>query len=277
MNDKFVPTDDFAKIEEIANSDNDRPVLIVNLNKYFEGEYPNGDIYKDYITKAKEKKILIKHFVTEDNRENLTEGYIEEQRRLLSEEAQKVYLDGLWLDSIDMPFINLSEVSVPEEALRQSFGSRLAFLDPAIGYGENASKSALSIIIEYRGKYYFFGRLFKGLWSKHLKEIATLLNSFHVNTFCYENNLIGDGSVELDDTFNAFFQGHYIRSIRNTTNKIARITNLVQPIKNESLVVTNFCDRDYVDSVRYSNLKDEKNAQLDAVDSLESCYRTLIM
>ena len=49
MNDQFVPTDDFAKIEEIANSDNDRPVLMVNLNKYFEGEYPNGTIYKDYI------------------------------------------------------------------------------------------------------------------------------------------------------------------------------------------------------------------------------------
>ena len=49
MNDQFVPTDDFAKIEEIADSDNDRPVLMVNLNKYFEGEYPNGTIYKDYM------------------------------------------------------------------------------------------------------------------------------------------------------------------------------------------------------------------------------------
>ncbi len=49
MNDQFVPTDDFAEIEEIANSDSDRPVLMVNLNKYFEGEYPNGTIYKDYM------------------------------------------------------------------------------------------------------------------------------------------------------------------------------------------------------------------------------------
>ncbi len=38
MNDQFVPTDDFAKIGEIANSDNDKPVLMVNLNKYFDGE-----------------------------------------------------------------------------------------------------------------------------------------------------------------------------------------------------------------------------------------------
>jgi hypothetical protein len=49
MNDQFVPTDDFAIIEEIANSDNDGPVLMVNLNKYFEGEYPNGTIYIDYV------------------------------------------------------------------------------------------------------------------------------------------------------------------------------------------------------------------------------------
>ena len=48
-NDQFAPTGDFAKIEEIANSDDDRPVLMVNLNKYAEGEYPNGTIYKDYM------------------------------------------------------------------------------------------------------------------------------------------------------------------------------------------------------------------------------------
>ena len=48
-NDQFAPTGDFAKIEEIANSDDDRPVLMVNLNKYSEGEYPNGTIYKDYM------------------------------------------------------------------------------------------------------------------------------------------------------------------------------------------------------------------------------------
>ena len=48
-NDQFAPTGDFAKIEEIANSDDDKPVLMVNLNKYAEGEYPNGTIYKDYM------------------------------------------------------------------------------------------------------------------------------------------------------------------------------------------------------------------------------------
>ena len=48
MNDQFVSTDDFPSIEHIANSDEDKPVLMVALNKYIEGEYPNGSIYKDY-------------------------------------------------------------------------------------------------------------------------------------------------------------------------------------------------------------------------------------
>ena len=33
---------DFAKVYEIAGSHDDRPVLMVNLNKYMDGEYPNG-------------------------------------------------------------------------------------------------------------------------------------------------------------------------------------------------------------------------------------------
>ena len=48
-NEQFLRTADFAKIEEIASSDDDRPVLMVNLNKYFEGEYPNGATYKGYM------------------------------------------------------------------------------------------------------------------------------------------------------------------------------------------------------------------------------------
>ena len=56
--DQFVPTSDFDKIEEIAGSDNDRPVLMVNLNKYSEGEYPDGAIYKDYM---KALDVLLEH------------------------------------------------------------------------------------------------------------------------------------------------------------------------------------------------------------------------
>ena len=57
-NDQFAPSGDFAKIAEIANSDDDRPVLMVNLNKYSEGEYPNGTIYKNYM---KALDVLLEH------------------------------------------------------------------------------------------------------------------------------------------------------------------------------------------------------------------------
>ena len=40
---------DFAKVYEIAGSHDDRPVLMVNLNKYMDGEYPNGILYKNYM------------------------------------------------------------------------------------------------------------------------------------------------------------------------------------------------------------------------------------
>ena len=57
-NEQFVRTADFAKIEEIASSDDDRPVLMVNLNKYFAGEYPNGATYKCYM---KALDVLLEH------------------------------------------------------------------------------------------------------------------------------------------------------------------------------------------------------------------------
>ena len=57
-NEQFVRTADFAKIEEIASSDDERPVLMVNLNKYFEGEYPNRATYTDYM---KALDVLLEH------------------------------------------------------------------------------------------------------------------------------------------------------------------------------------------------------------------------
>ena len=37
------------KIKAIADSDEDTPVLMVNINKYRDGEYPNGDSYISYM------------------------------------------------------------------------------------------------------------------------------------------------------------------------------------------------------------------------------------
>ena len=56
--DQFIPTSDFTKIEEIAKSDNDTPVLMVNLNKYVEGEYPDGETYQNYMRAL---NVLLEH------------------------------------------------------------------------------------------------------------------------------------------------------------------------------------------------------------------------
>ena len=38
-----------AEIKVVASSKSDSPVLMVNINKYNDGEYPNGETYRDYI------------------------------------------------------------------------------------------------------------------------------------------------------------------------------------------------------------------------------------
>ena len=37
--------DERKQMEQIASSDNDYPVLMINQNRYKEGEFPNGDLY----------------------------------------------------------------------------------------------------------------------------------------------------------------------------------------------------------------------------------------
>ncbi len=51
MNDFFQPNrDDYDIIEQIANSGDDKPVLMINLNKYnSSSDFPNGKSYKDYM------------------------------------------------------------------------------------------------------------------------------------------------------------------------------------------------------------------------------------
>ena len=38
-----------AEIKAIACSQPDSPVLMININKYNDGEYPNGETYMDYM------------------------------------------------------------------------------------------------------------------------------------------------------------------------------------------------------------------------------------
>ena len=38
-----------AEIKAIASSKSDSPVFIININKYNDVKYPNGEIYRDYM------------------------------------------------------------------------------------------------------------------------------------------------------------------------------------------------------------------------------------
>ena len=38
-----------AEIKAIASSQSDSPVLMININKYNDGEYPNGETYRNYM------------------------------------------------------------------------------------------------------------------------------------------------------------------------------------------------------------------------------------
>ena len=39
---------DLEKMRKIAASDNDEPLLMLNLNRYIAGEYPNGRLYNEW-------------------------------------------------------------------------------------------------------------------------------------------------------------------------------------------------------------------------------------
>ena len=51
MTDQFEPNEeDFPIIKSIAESNMDRPVLMLNLNRYFESvSFPDGKRYKSYM------------------------------------------------------------------------------------------------------------------------------------------------------------------------------------------------------------------------------------
>ena len=43
--DREFLADERKEMEQIASSDNDYPVLMINQNRYKEGEFPNGNLY----------------------------------------------------------------------------------------------------------------------------------------------------------------------------------------------------------------------------------------
>ena len=40
---------ELAEIKSIAEGDVDTPVLMININKYNDSEYPDGKVYQDYM------------------------------------------------------------------------------------------------------------------------------------------------------------------------------------------------------------------------------------
>ena len=40
---------ELAEIKSIAEGDVDTPILMININKYNDGEYPHGNAYQDYM------------------------------------------------------------------------------------------------------------------------------------------------------------------------------------------------------------------------------------
>ena len=42
-----------AEIKAIASSQSDSPVLMININKYNDSEYPNGETYRNYMKKGR--------------------------------------------------------------------------------------------------------------------------------------------------------------------------------------------------------------------------------
>ena len=57
-----------------------------------------------------------------------------------------------------------------------------------------------------------------------------MLNYYKVTTFFYEDNLIGQGTIERDFEFTNIYR-YNIKSIRNTTDKIARIMSIVSSVE----------------------------------------------
>jgi hypothetical protein len=66
---------ELAEIKSIAEGDVDTPVLMININKYNDGEFPDGKTYQDYM------KILPK-ILDEVGGTSLAVTYVRPTRRI---------------------------------------------------------------------------------------------------------------------------------------------------------------------------------------------------
>lgn len=242
--------------------------------------HPIHFIYQNYILKADKIGAYEVSWQTIDNIDNLPPAYIDDQSKVLSERNRQLYIEGKWVGDGDLPFNCVSSVYSDYRWILKFDRPRIAFLDPATGATESCSNSALTIMyfddrMNYNRSYIVFkGWCFNGLWTTHAQKMVEILKEHDVATFFYENNLIGEGALEQNVVFQKFYiSGGNIASIRNVTNKKDRICSLITPLEKKILVASDTCDREYLDNIKYASFSKDSNIKMDAIDSLESCYR----
>lgn len=245
--------------------------------------HPIHFIYQNYILKAKKIGAYEVSWQTIDNIDNLPATYIDDQSKVLSEHNRQVYIEGKWVGDNDLPFNCVACVYSDYRWILKFDRPRIAFLDPATGATESCSNSALTIMyfddrMNYNRSYIVFkGWCFNGLWTAHAQKMVEILKEHDVVTFFYENNLIGEGALEQNVVFQKFYaSGGNIASIRNVTNKKDRICSLITPLEKKILVASDTCDKEYLDNIKYASFSKDSGIKMDAIDSLESCYRVFI-
>ena len=95
---------DLERMKKIATSDNDEPLLMLNLNRYIAGEYPNGKLYNEWrrvnkqMLDASEGKLL---FVLPIRGKRLSNG--------VSEDLDEVI--GFWYPT-HQSFLNMTKIDL---------------------------------------------------------------------------------------------------------------------------------------------------------------------
>lgn len=236
---------------------------------------PHHYIYQNYISKEGTLNLKVHNFTIYDNEENLPAEYIKDQKMEMSQREQKLYLDGEWVGEGLCPFESLKMIDYSIESFYLNQGIKIAFLDPATGLDSTSSNSALTIMCESQrfGKliHIFFGYVIKGGYQMHMDYIFNIVQELQIDFFYYENNLIGENILEMSQEAEKY--DVKIASIRNTRPKLARISTLIAPIEKSYLVGCNLGDPQFLMDVQHAELSLKSHVKLDAIDSLESCYR----
>lgn len=239
--------------------------------------HPVHHIYQNYILKAEKVGAYEVSFKTIDNIDNLPHGYIASQERVSSERNKRLYLQGEWVGDSACPFIELQVIDYDFDSYINSASIKIAFLDPATGVTGLSSDSALTIMFETvrfgEPVIVFFGFIFKGGYQLYLDKIFSILKQFNVDFFYYEHNLIGENTIEMSQEVQKY--NIPISSIRNTRPKLSRISTLIAPIEKQYLIGCHLGEQEFIESVKNAELSEKSHIKLDAIDSLESCYRIM--